>query len=235
MLGFRFSSLPSLTALAAFCIGLAPSPSLLAQVHVEIGDAGELPASAQMLNAGPVSSIQGTLGTGDRDMFIFNTAGGTFSATVVAPISADGDSQLFLFDSTGRGIFANDDYLVLSGPSRITADLAAGQYFLAISSFDDDPINGPLFTDLIFPTFPADELMQVGPFVPGGPPISGWNDLGGDGFSYTINLTNAFGAPPTGGGNGNGNGSTVPDVSSSLVLLSLGMLTVVTMRRRFRG
>jgi hypothetical protein len=233
MSGSRLSSLPSPTASAAFLIGLVLAPSLLAQIHVEV-NAGDLPATAENLSAGPVTAIAGALthplAGFDRDMYVFHTPGGAFSATVTAPISG-GDSQLFLFDATGRGLFANDDYLAAfpSGPSRISATLAPGQYFLAISSFDDDPVS---LLGMIFPTFPDDFLLQVGPTGPGGSqPIIGWNNLGGDGFSYEIALINAFGAPPTGGDE---TGSGVPDTGSSLALLSIGILTLMTMRRQIR-
>ena len=214
-------------------MGLASGSVLLAQVHAELIDAGELPGAllgtSGVLPAGPVTQITGTLTQDDRDMYSFFTAGGVFSATVATPsLGPIPDSQLFLFDSAGRGLLANDDYLFLSGPSQITTNLAAGQYFLAISAFDDDPINEQ---GLIFPTFPDDELIQVGPFVVGGPPITGWIDTGTNPFTYTINLTNAFGSPPD-GGNGNGNGTGVPDTSSSLLLLSMAMLSLVAMRRR---
>lgn len=237
-------------------MGLVSSSSLVAQVHVEVGDVGELPGTAGVLPSGPVTAIQGTLPVttvgeepnlnfvGDRDMYVFYSAGGTFSATVVTPPSGPlPDSQLFLFDSTGRGIFANDDFdpdgagplsPIPSGPSSISTDLVAGQYFLAISVFDDEPVSAG---GLIFPTFfslPNDFGLQVGPTGPGGAlPIIGWDENTlSNGFSYTINLTNALGSP-AGGGNGNGNGTGVPDGSSSLVLLSLGMLAVLTLRRRF--
>ena len=255
MFGFRLSFLPSLSATAALLIGFGSSSSLLAQVHVEVGDAGELPTTAQILPAGAVTAIEGSLpvtGTapsavGDRDMYIFYTSGGTFSATVETPaLGLIPDSQLFLFDSAGMGLFANDDFdpdgdgplpVLASGPSRIVADLPAGQYFLAISVFDDEPISAG---GLIFPTFftlPINDFgIQVGPTGPGGSqPIIGWNENTlSQGFSYSINLTNAFGSPPDGNGNGNGNGTSVPDASSSLVLFSLGMLSLVAVRRRSR-
>jgi hypothetical protein len=219
MLLLRSPLVPGIMILAA---GLGFPLSGLAQVHVELGDAGELPGTAQVITGLPVlTSITGSLGANDADMFRFHSPGGMFSATVTA-VSNAGDSQLFLFNSTGFGVLANDDNGVLFAPSRIfTAALPAGDYFLAISEFNRDPVSAG---GLIFP----DDLPTaiVGPTGPGGGlPISGWqSDFPGSGFDYTIALENASGVSGVVPG--------VPDESSPLVLLSVGMLSLVWMRRR---
>src|SRR5690606_10999297 len=100
--------------------------------------------------------------------------------------------------------------------------LPAGDYYLAISEINDDPVsNGGLI-------FPDDNFLGiVGPTGPGGAlPIIGWTNQGGNGFNYTIALENATGIPSTGGG------VSTPDESSTLILLSLGMLTLAALGRR---
>jgi len=81
----------------------------VAPTHIEIGDAGNLPGTAQDPGGvGPLTSIAGTAGGGDEDMYkICITNPSAFSATTGA--MADFDTQLFLFDSTGRGVYSNDD------------------------------------------------------------------------------------------------------------------------------
>jgi hypothetical protein len=190
-----------------------------AQVHVEIGDAGNLPATAQVIQDVPaLTGVNGTLGTADQDMYKFRVTGGVFTATV-SFLTPGADSQLFLFDSTGMGLFANDDAFALAGPSQITATLAAGDYYLAISEFNFDPISSG---GLIFPDNFLGQIAATGPGA--GSPVTDWTASSGDGFTYEITLTNAAGIPS--------NGIAVPDGSSSLGLLSFCMVTLMAVRRR---
>jgi hypothetical protein len=221
MLLLRSSLVPGIMALAA---GLGVPLSGVAQVHVELGDAGELPGTAQIITGLPVlTSITGSLGANDADMFRFHSPGGIFSATVTV-LSSAGDSQLFLFNSTGFGVLANDDDGAPFAPSRIfTATLPAGDYFLAISEFNRDPVSAG---GLIFPGDSLTDITAVvGPTGPGGGlPVSGWQSDSGSGFDYSIALENASGVSEAVPG--------VPDESSPLVLLSLGVLSLLWMRRR---
>src|SRR4051794_16877934 len=93
-----------LVLLAAVVLLLAPASPASAQGTVaENGDAGSLPATAQII-PGPVDEITGTLALLDQeDLYQVCLAGGqTFSATTVGSDIAD--TQLFLFDATGRGV-----------------------------------------------------------------------------------------------------------------------------------
>jgi hypothetical protein len=226
MLRSYFYNFPSIRRILALCLALTTSAAL-AQVHVEIGNAGDLPGTAQTISDQPLlSSISGTLTAGDRDMYLIRIGGLVpFSATVTSPASSlNGDPQLFLFDSAGFGVLANDDNQVLLAPSRVSGILPAGDYYLAITEFNDDPVsNGGLI-------FPDDDFLNViGPTGPGGGlPIIGWTNQGGAGFAYTIAIENATGIPST------GNGVPSPDESSSLILLSLGMITLAAIGRRLR-
>jgi hypothetical protein len=66
-----------------------------------------------MRSAGPgaLTSISGTVSSGtDADMYqIFISSPGTFSATTVGTPGTLTDTQLFLFDASGFGVYANDD------------------------------------------------------------------------------------------------------------------------------
>jgi Bacterial pre-peptidase C-terminal domain len=173
------------SALAAIAALLAPS-SLAA---TENGDAGDLPATAQDLGAAPdLGSISGTLASGsDRDMYrICLSGGGSFSATTVGGSAVD--TELFLFDGTGHGVYADDDSQATRQSTLPANDpltpTAAGSYFLAVSPFDQDPV-GP--SGRIFPN----QASLTGPNPAGGglEPISGWTGRAGGNGAYTISLT----------------------------------------------
>ena len=90
---------------AAFCSDSrrAPSP------RSESGDAGDLPATAQDLGSGAVTQILGSFANGgDADVYRVCLSDGTsFSASTVGATTRD--TQLFLFNADGLGIYANDD------------------------------------------------------------------------------------------------------------------------------
>jgi Bacterial pre-peptidase C-terminal domain len=137
----------SMMALATslFAFGIA-NPALSATIFSETTNNNDQTSTAQVI--GSVADgdiISGNL-TGDAlnaDLFQINlTAGTAFTATVNKPTF---DTQLFLFDASGKGITGNDNVADSSG--GIT-DLNAiftytptitGTYYLAISGFDFDP------------------------------------------------------------------------------------------------
>ena len=101
-------------------------------------------------NAGEVAlwattQIDGKMGSG-ADLWEFFFAGGDLAITTVDttpwtrrnPLD---DSQLFLFDSNGIGISANDDIDDFNWLSSLSLlNLSAGTYYLGISGYDVDPI-----------------------------------------------------------------------------------------------
>jgi hypothetical protein len=176
---------------AVVVLGLATAAP--AGVLVEAGDAGDLPVTAQVATGtGSLDSISGTLAdASDVDVFsIFLSGSGTFSATTVGLTAVD--TKLYLFDSAGLGVFTNDDADVFTLQSTLPSGdpltpLAAGVYYLAITSFDIDPVSlgGPIFPEPIFPD------LVYGPTGPGGgSPVIGYTGSGDSG-AYTIALTGA--------------------------------------------
>jgi hypothetical protein len=109
---------------------------------------------------------------GDADLYVFNVgAESIFDATVFGrgqtPLV---DSQLFLFDGTGKALKANDDIAsgsLLSKLSGIT--LNAGTYFLGISGFDYDPRNAN--GDYLF----SNVFTGIGNPVVANPILASWN------------------------------------------------------------
>jgi hypothetical protein len=183
----------------ATVLGLTATVAFAQQVGttwVESPDAGQSPRAAQLVvGNGPLESIEGAIvpraQRPDVDMFKI-CAGPQFSATTVG--GADFDTQLFLFDRNGVGVYANDDSagtvqstLPASHPNRPNI---RSEYFLAISEFDRDPVNANVqrASKLIFPTFPFDEVF--GRYTDTGA-ITGWGGFDGGGGDYTISLTDA--------------------------------------------
>jgi hypothetical protein len=128
----------------------------LASAAPEIGDAGELPLTAAELGPqGPLTSIEGALtSTFDRDMYKICLTGRPFSASTVG--LAGFDTQLFLLDTQGQGVYADDDFRFEDGSAVAQSELPAGDaltpttpgvYYLAISAYNWDPQSpgGPIF------------------------------------------------------------------------------------------
>ena len=132
-----------------------------------IDNAGETIETAQIVSSGSGVALESIFGTisepGDVDTYqIFLTGDGTFSATTVD--GTDVDTQLFLFDDAGIGVYGNDDAAACGGCFQ--SELPAGDtltptlpgiYYLAISQFSVEPVSqgGRIFPD-VFDTDPAD-------------------------------------------------------------------------------
>ena len=99
------------------------------------------------------------------------------------------DTQLFLLDSGGRGVYANDDSDGTS-QSRLPAGSpltpqAGGIYHLALTPYNRDPESS---LGAIFPDLPG----LLGPTGLGGlQPLASWNGRPGDSGAYSIALTGA--------------------------------------------
>lgn len=110
---------------------------------IEQEDAGDLTFNAQDITGdGEVPGIVGILGFSDADMYRIDICQpGLFSATTVN--GTDIDTQLFLFDSSGLGVTFNDDapgQSVLQSALTSTFLASSGTYYLAISTYDSDPL-----------------------------------------------------------------------------------------------
>jgi len=188
--------------------------------HPEILDAGNLPGTAQdVTGVGSLNSIAGVTSTVDQqDMFrICITDPGGFSATT--ELMANFDTQLFLFDNNGLGIYSNDDTPAALGfqstlpAGDINSPTTPGIYFIAIDGFDGEPegAGGEIFQNTIAGANP--------PTGPGGPgPITTWQPdvTSGD---YVISLTGAAGTTNCGAVGG----ELIPLDTSALLLAGAQM------------
>jgi hypothetical protein len=171
---------------------LALAGSAQAFSHAEVGDAGDLPGTAQaVFGVGPLESITGEITpVSDPDLYrITITDPGAFSATTVG--GAAFDTQLFLFHLDGTGIASNDDSVgtqsTLPAGHALYSSLLAGEYLLGISGFNIDPFSGGSNI------FACGFNVVCGPTDPG--PLTSWMG-GGNAGTYTITLTGAAGVVP---------------------------------------
>lgn len=179
----RRTSRVGLVSWLSLALIVSVAPAATAITFNEVGDASDTVALAQFAGSLPgLTRIAGGIGSStDADMFIVSLAtGGLFSATTLGTPGSLSDTQLFLFDSSGHGILANDDS---GGTLRSTlppTSLAAGSYLLAISAFDRDPRSGG---NLIFQSFPY--TAAYGPSDLGA--VTSWDGSGGTG-TYAIDV-----------------------------------------------
>lgn len=215
-------AVPLAIALAGWSAAASP---LYAQISIysETEDAGETLGTAQdASDFAMLQSISGMLSGFDdpADLFKISLVGGQpFFASTVG--GADFDTQLFLFDSEGFGVYSNNDaggtlQSTLPADSPFTPS-ESGTYYLGISGFDYSPVNAD--GENIFPSLfdfpidvPAEDILSgvYGPSGPGGDaPLEGFDGaiLTGGG-SYTISLSQPSAA--------------VPEPTSLLALLAVG-------------
>jgi hypothetical protein len=192
--------------------------------EAEVDDAGDLTTTAQLTHGSdPLTMITGSITPSDADVYaVCLTGGGTFSAKTYDPVLTTFDTQLFLFDENGMGVYGNDD----NGDPGLASELPAGHaltpsspglYYLAVARFNQEPANtdGTIFE----PTaFPFDAITT--PTGPGGAsPLSSWENLHNTTGTYAITLTGATGSQPCTDSDGDGvsnDDDACPDVFGSL-------------------
>ncbi|AOY81030.1 filamentous hemagglutinin N-terminal domain-containing protein [Moorena producens JHB] len=167
-----------------------------------VGDTGEVLETATVISDSPAVPFEFIFISGaiseesDVDLYqIFLTGGGTFSARTTE--GTELDTQLFLFDEEGIGIYANDDDTECGGcvqsflpPGTPLTPTEPGIYYLAISGFGVEPVSeaGDIFPDGddtgdFTSIDEADELGSESP-------LAGWEDRSGfDIGEYTIIIT----------------------------------------------
>jgi hypothetical protein len=219
---------PKLTTIPALAVCLAISSHVRgAVIWLETG-AGRLPSTAEIVDTTEeVTSIFGNLmELTEVDMYgIFVSDPGSFSATTLGGVLNIPDPQLFLFDSSGRGVYMNDNGDGIGAQSHLEAGdpfgpTSPGLYYLAIGWFNNEPLSslGNIFNEGSGTNGPDP--------IGGAEPIESWNDdvVGrvDSPTAYEIRLT------------GVGPFSRTPE-PSSLALLGAGLCSLfVCVRRRRR-
>jgi hypothetical protein len=133
-----------LTAFALLALLAAPA---LAQ-WVEDGDAGDLPATAQVpIGVGGLTTITGNMPASDVDMYCIMVLEPTTFTAQTCGVGATWDTQLFLFRSDGVGVTWDDDACdpglqsLISPFGACTYNAGPGVYYIAISKYNKDPLN----------------------------------------------------------------------------------------------
>jgi hypothetical protein len=223
-----------------FAAGLAPAAAAPAAsvTWAEVGDAGQTLATAQVTVGNLTDSLVAITGNissaSDHDLFeIRITNGATFSATTVATPGTLDDNQLFLFNSAGIGVYANDDsgglganYARAALPAGgAPTTLTPGLYYLLIDASLSYPVSS---AGLIFPNFTLTSVPVVASTAVDGPtgvggasPLSGYTGTAASFGTYTIDLTGA--------------GVAIVPEPTSFVLLTTGVLGIFTVSRLARG
>jgi hypothetical protein len=228
---------------AVFPLALMMAPAAYAGL-ITANDPGALPGTAQDLTGLEPTEIIGSLpGTIDPlnpfpnvNMFAIDIVDfASFSAITVGSPFGITDTNLFLFDSTGRGVEANDD---ISGsdtlsclPSQVdnpcSSSLPAGVgptsdgiYYLAISRSSNMPTS---FSGEIFTIFNSTDVVGPDTTAGGNDPITNWD--GGfldaadtDLVDYDIVLT-----------------GTTPEPATWPVIAVAGVLLALLRRRKIRA
>jgi hypothetical protein len=166
----------------------------------ESGDAGPLPETAQQAIGAP-DLIVGSLSSDDQDVYkICLTGGKTFSAAGQPTGPHDlPDTELFLFDASGRGVYGNDDFGGSRQPQlpagHPLTPTAGGVYYLAIVSFANRPVGSgaEIFGSPVLQYFPI-----LPPDLGGGDlPVTGWTGSAYYAGGYRVALTGTRACLPT--------------------------------------
>jgi Bacterial Ig-like domain (group 3) len=176
--------------IAVLALALAPG----AFAASEVGDAGELRSTANDMGAGPMA-IQGSFSdSSDADVYrLCLSDGASFSASTLGATTVD--TQLFLFDSQGYGVYANDDSAgsrgsLLPAHHRFSPR-AGGEFFLGISVFNRDPQSslGDIFLNSFSRTIYPDSIIDANGFGASQPMIGWAGRASGPPGNYKITLT----------------------------------------------
>jgi len=163
-----------------------------AQAWDEVGDAGELPGSAQVpTGPGPLTVITGLIAAnGDADMYLIEITDPACFVATTCNAATSIDTQLWLFDENGMGVtFDDDDPTGCGLQSRITGNACpfpAGCYLLAISTYNNDALNSAGLKIWANSPFGV-ERCPDGPGAPG--PIASWDGAGFSSGTYQIDLS----------------------------------------------
>jgi hypothetical protein len=159
------------------------------------GDAGKMPGSANVtIGEGALDEICGAMSnsTSGGDMYEIDILGSTFSAlTAQGATNGINDPALYLFDSSGDGVAANNDVSPSSTQAGFSlTGLTPGLYYLVIVPNNQEPENKN--GKLMFGDITGTNTTVFAPTV-ANTKLDSWTDAGTGvtGADYVITLTDA--------------------------------------------
>ncbi len=157
---------------ALLLAGLALAPAARAQAWAEVGDAGDLPAGAQLtIGAGPLTTITGVLGSAvDVDLYCIQL-GFTPRALGIPAVSLqcvmDAGPNLWVFDANGIGVTTN--LVCLGGNKTVTTVFfpAVGTYYVGVaySGLEPQSAGGAIWLTGVPAEHSPDGAGAAGPIV----------------------------------------------------------------------
>ena len=172
--------------LCGIALMLVFASPVMAATWAEDGDAGDLPATAQVpVGQGALDAITGTLPAGDADMYCISIVDDTL-VDIQTCTGTSFDTQLFLFRADGIGVGMNDDACSLQSditPATMTCPAAVGpgEYLIAVSKYNKDPVDNA--GGLLWLSGTAEHCAD-GPAAAN--PIAGWTGTTTTGGAYQI-------------------------------------------------
>ncbi len=173
---------------------------------VEVGDAGQLPDSAQgIIGVKPLTEITGSINNvNDIDMYkLMITDPVNFTASTVGGVGFD--TALWLFDSGGSAVIADDDVERLSGDPLLQSTLSKGSvfqptdpgvYYLAITPYYNVARSLSGMYVFVDSKLASDFNLVHGPmYPPFDPVISYWESDGEQSGAYTIYINGVSPVP----------------------------------------
>ena len=221
-LSLALFALVTFTAESAFAATCSPGPGVWNEGDGGQGDAGKNFNNANITTGvGVLSTICGNLaetdGTG-ADMYQIMVLGTTSSASATDRGNSTLDPMLYLFDSSGKALFANDNASGATTDSLIsTVSITPGLYFLAIVPAGQEGLNKngvDLFTQVTGSTTTLSPTST--PKV-----LKDWSNTGNTSGKYIISLDDA--------------GFAQSPEPSTLAMMGASLLALAGLARKLRA
>ena len=188
-------------SMAVFAASLSLEGNTQAQTYAGGTTAGNLPATAEVVPgvagvtynviSGTTTATNGIYNAEMYEITLATTEKFTASTTKFVAGANNFDDQLFLLNSSGVGVLANDDAASGGDEASLSTGgmlLAPGNYYLLIAGSGNYPVDS--MSHLLFPNYTDGTTDPSGTYGPESTlPIAGYTGNSNEGGSYDIALT----------------------------------------------